>query len=318
MTPEPVIPFFNGYFRELEEKRWPGVILHGWESLPETIGSDVDYLVGGVTRAELLAFLADYCRRKGWQLAQVMEHEPDALYCVCLMAGPPWAAVKLDVAWDYRRKGRLLLPGCGLLAGRRVPSGKSFHVPAAAAEFAYVLAKGLAKSKGAGPVIQRLTTLWQEDAAGCAAALQRHFGVSAADPAAGFPAAVVAAILRPDNRDFDRWRSRRWGFSQLRWLARRLRRPYGLTVAVGRAVDPARVGEILLAAFRRFQVLGADPGFWRRRVIEYRSSLLVGGPPLAGKPGVLDLSGECSVDACVAAVLAHLRRRLEPGDPGQP
>jgi hypothetical protein len=312
MESKNIIPFFENYFSELESRGWIPTLIHSWSELPERIASDLDYIISGVERGDLVNFIDAFCVRNGWILSQVMEHEPDALYCVCYRNEPPWHALKLDVAWDYRRKGRLLLNGAFLLEGRRRPSGKSFWVPAPAAEFAYVLAKGLAKSKGADPVIRRLAELWEEDPAGCLEVLRCKFGMTKGEHSAcSFPESLVAAALVPGNRRFSRWRARRWGFLQMAWLMRRLRSPYGLTIAVHPNVDAAKVAEALLSAFRGSQVVSADPGFWRRRLFEYRSGLIVGGETLLGRPWVIDMTSKVTIDACVAAVLRHLHRRCE-------
>jgi hypothetical protein len=236
-----------------------------------------------------------------------MEHEPQAYYAVCVMDAAPWSSLQLDVTWDYRRKGRLLLAGAWLLEGRRTPPGKSFQVPAAAAEFAYVFAKGLAKSKGASPVLERLAELWLEDPAGCRKALQSHFSVPVADFA--FPTSTIIAALDPENRCFSRWRTRQWGFSQISWLLKRLRAPYGITLALAPTVDPEQVGAALLAAFRKVQVVTNAPGFFRRRLYEFRSGLTIGGPSLRGAAGVIDLTAEPTAEASVGAALRHLHKR---------
>jgi hypothetical protein len=225
------------------------------------------------------------------------------------MTKPPWRALKLDVSWDYRRKGRLLLDGRMLLDGRRQPLGKSFHVPSAAAEFSYVLAKGLAKSKGGAPVIQRLEELWHEDPDGCANALRRYFRFVAAHLTESFPHEMLMEALEPGNPHFEAWRSRKWGISQLAWLFRRLRRPYGATFAINHNLVAADVAEILLPAFRSHQKIAENACFWQRRVYEYRSGIVVGSETLRRRSGVIDLTEATTTDACVSAALRHLHSR---------
>jgi hypothetical protein len=313
MKPVSTTAFFDGFFRGLEDRAWPAIILHSWENLPERIDSDVDYLVSGVSPSSLLEFLDDYCCRHGWILAQVLEHESNALYCVCFMSQSPWSTIKLDVAWDYSRKGTRLLSGEFLLAKRRKPQSKAFFAPSSQAEFAYVLAKGLAKAKGEAPVIGRLKVLWQEDPNGCGKVLAEHFGISSPDPTKDFPTEMISEVLAPTNAAFNRWRSRRWGASQIGWLYRRLRKPNGLTISVGKTIDKALLGETLLPAFRRFQILDSSGGLsvLRRREREYRSSLLIGTSEnlSPAQSSVLDLRHEDSPDACVLAVLKYLQKR---------
>lgn len=307
------ISFFDNYFRNLEANRSPAVVLHSWQHLPEKIESDVDYLVGDMAPARLLEFLERYCHRNGWILAQAMEHEPGAFYCVCFMTTAPWDALKLDAAWDYRRKGRMLLPGDFLLCNRFVPEGKSFHTPSPKAEFAYVLAKGLAKAKGPAPVIGRLEELWNQDCDGCAGVLAEFFGMEVSSSGRNFPDKQIVSALHPGAPGFDRWRARRWGWQQFRWLLRRLRRPYGLTIATNPHIDRKRLAEILLPGFRRYREFrsGEVPNRWQRLKMIYRSGLvlLAAGPAVRMASDIVDLRAEESLDTCVAVALRHMSRR---------
>ena len=82
--PASISEFFNSYWEAISRRNWTAVILHSWRNLPEKIESDVDYAVRGTQPRELLEFLAKYSRSKGWRLIQVIEHEPDAYFCVCV------------------------------------------------------------------------------------------------------------------------------------------------------------------------------------------------------------------------------------------
>ena len=312
MTPTPVEAFFNGYFQELDRNQWPNVVLHSWRELPEKILSDVDYLVSGVSPRRLLSFLYDYCRSQGWILAQVMEHEPQSYYCVCFMSAAPWHSLKLDVSWNYCRKGRTLLPGSFLSEHRLRPHHKSFHVSSPSAEFSYALAKGIAKSKGSEPVRQRLEELWSQAPENCGLALQRFFRMHLPSLTAAFPSEMIDAALEPGNTTFEKWRARRWGFAQALWLIRRLRRPYGLSVSLAEPLDPEAYATILLAGFRRDEFGFEKTGFVHRLIREYRGTLLVFRS--AGKQTVisrmLDLSKTSSSEDAVRFTLEHLSARI--------
>lgn len=312
MTPAPVEAFFIGYFQELDRCQWPNVVLHSWRDLPEQILSDVDYLVSGVSPRRLLSFLDDYCRSQGWILAQVMEHEPHSYYCVCFMSAAPWHSLKLDVSWDYCRKGRTLLPGHFLLERRMTPHQKSFHVPSPSAEFSYSLAKGIAKSKGSEPVRQRLEELWAQAPEDCELALQRHFGMHPPSRSVAFPSEMIDAALEPGNPNFAKWRARRWGFAQLLWLVRRLQRPNGLSVSLAEPLNSEAYATILLAGFRRYEFGYEKMGFFRRLIREYRSTLLVfrSAENKTSISRILDLSKTRSGEDAVRITLEHLSTRI--------
>jgi hypothetical protein len=312
MTPTPVEAFFNGYFEGLDGNHWPNVVLHSWLQLPEQIPSDVDYLVSSVSPRRLLSFLDHYCRSQGWILAQVMEHEPQSYYCVCFMSAAPWHSLKLDVAWDYHRKGRKLLSGSFLLESRHKPDHKSFHVPSPSAEFSYTLAKGLAKSKGPEQVRKRLEELWSQTPGDCQLALNRYFEIHPPSPSGAFPSAIIEAALEPENPAFKKWRVRRWGFAQALWLVRRLRRPYGLSVSLADGLNPDAFATILVAAFRRYEVIGGKTGFLHSLAREYRSTLLIfkDGGKHPGRLRLLDLGKTKSNEDAVRITLEHLSARI--------
>lgn len=174
--PQSTEDFFQDYWPALETRGWKSAILHSWKDLPERIESDVDYLVSDCGAAELLGFLAGYCRDRGWRLVQVIEHEPGAFFCSCMQLGGDYRILALDVTWNYRRLGHALLPGSMLLEGRRRVHGKSFHIPSPGAECAYILAKAAAKDKGFNLIRKRLDELLVEDAANCVEVLNMALG----------------------------------------------------------------------------------------------------------------------------------------------
>ena len=159
--------FFNRFWQAFEKAGHKAVILHSWKQLPEGLDSDVDFAVTGLSPRDLLRWVFDFTEENGWRLAQVIEHEPRALYMVCIQAEAPFESMALDVIWDYRRLGHVLVPSKILMNGRRQPENKSFHVPAPGAEFCYILAKSAAKGKRFREVRGRLDELLQEDKQDC-------------------------------------------------------------------------------------------------------------------------------------------------------
>jgi len=168
--------FFNAYWSALDARGWTAVVLHSWQDFPERIASDIDYAVTGMGSGELLRFLANFSRARGWRLVQVIEHEPGAFYCLCIQADSPFAWLALDVTWDYRRLGHLLVRSEILVSNRRRVAGKSFAVPAPGGEFCYTLAKGAAKGKDFSLMRDRLAELLAEDSSECCRAAERAFG----------------------------------------------------------------------------------------------------------------------------------------------
>lgn len=170
------ITFFNDYWFALEEKGWKSLILHSWQNLPEEIPSDVDYAVSGVTPGDLLRFLAEYCRKQGWLLAQVIEHEHEAYFCLCVQSSGTFESVALDVTWDYKRLGHFLVGSELLFKNKYKPDGKAFFVTSPEAEFSYVLAKAAAKGKSFEEIEGRIGELLRVDGRSCLASAQSEYG----------------------------------------------------------------------------------------------------------------------------------------------
>src|SRR5712692_1875671 len=61
--------FFQEYFRELEQRNIPYVILHDYEELPNRVGSDIDYAVPNKYLVEARGVLAEVAQRRGWVVA---------------------------------------------------------------------------------------------------------------------------------------------------------------------------------------------------------------------------------------------------------
>ena len=131
----------------LEERNWSSLILHDWERIPHGIDSDIDYVIRGPKPKELIHALIGYCDENGWRLVQILEHEVDAHYCVCVKNSAPFEPVLLDVCWDYRRKGIDLIRNDVLFEGAWQPSDRNFRVPAPQVEFLYRMIKSAAKAK---------------------------------------------------------------------------------------------------------------------------------------------------------------------------
>ena len=105
----------------------------------------------------------------------MIEHEPNAFFCTCVRYGGNFEILALDVTWDYRRLGHLLIPMNLLQKDSRSISGKSFQVPSPGVEAAYILAKAAAKNKAFDEIRERIVELARLDEDNFAAKLSEAF-----------------------------------------------------------------------------------------------------------------------------------------------
>lgn len=224
--------FFNRLWSEFEKDGHKSVILHSWKELPEGLKSDVDFAVSGISSLELLRWVFYFNNRHGWRLVQVIEHEPSAFYMVCIQAEAPFQAMALDVTWDYRRLGHLLVPSEVLMSGRRMPEGKSFHVPTPGAEFCYILAKSAAKRKHFKEVKERLEELLRENPQDCLNKAGRVFNYPL--PPTGDEAVLIGDLEEwfRSATCFSRVRAgHHYGWKEILMYLRRMLQPTGVWLA---------------------------------------------------------------------------------------
>jgi thymidylate kinase len=154
--------FFRLFFRELEQRAIPYVILHSYQELPDNIASDIDYAVPTSVLPQLRAIQSELARKHGWALVQMLQHGVFAYYAVLASLENPQETLKLDACSNYAR-ARHFLVSEKILLSNRIPY-RGFYVPAPAAEFIYVLAKVFdAKNKSPAKYLPRLKELWQQD-----------------------------------------------------------------------------------------------------------------------------------------------------------
>lgn len=263
--------FFTVYFRALERVGVPYVVLHGYEQYPGHIGSDVDYAVRNGDLPKAARILREICAAHDWAIAQVFRHAVCGYYFVAFNRHSIDQTIKLDMCSHYGLSFTLLLEDSDLLEARRVQSG--FHVPAIRAEFAYVLAKALAKGKSLHEVAPRLLDLANADRAGCMRAFTRLTGL---------PAPEVEAVCR-GTMTADRWNQMRRDVLRrhrgnipfacreiFRWLQRFLQ-PTGLIVGIlgvdgsGKSTLLESLPHLLEPFFRKHHTLHFRPGFFGKR-----------------------------------------------------
>ena len=131
--------FFKGLFHVLNEDNFNYVVLHSWQTLPESATSDVDMLISADEKKRLPLLLKNVETTTGWRFVQKLWY--DVPWCFYYVAVSPdgKTSAALDFMSDpkgigeYRIKDSQILP-------HRVFSGFLYHL-STEAELAYKLAK---------------------------------------------------------------------------------------------------------------------------------------------------------------------------------
>lgn len=153
------IDFFNDYWGFLESQGVPSMILHSWQEYPEHIASDVDYCVPQEHLSRVIPLLDSYCKKNGWSLCQIFQHEKTAYFCVCASNDKVCDLIMLDVCGDYTVRGVRHIPSEVFTENRQQHGQKKFWVLNAIAELTYVLTKAAAKRKNPDLVMRRVKVL---------------------------------------------------------------------------------------------------------------------------------------------------------------
>jgi thymidylate kinase len=150
-------------------------ILSGYDRLPESFDTDIDFMVDRNDFNRIPRILEEVARASGTRLFQSVEHEPTArAFFLASLAGQEFTIVQPDSASDYRHFGTLWLRADEVLAARRWHSN-GFWIPSAAHEFIYTLIKRLNKRSFSPEHGLKLHRLYLEDAMGCYRILTRFF-----------------------------------------------------------------------------------------------------------------------------------------------
>src|SRR4051812_23112855 len=161
--------------RVLETLEQAGVVcclLHGYESYPKTIKSDVDCIISGKLRpSELVALLHDQRAVIGADVVRWAD------YYVVLAGksadGTP-CILELDMSLDVEHGNLRFYSGNEVLQSRR--RYRQFWVPAAHIEFGCYLIKKTAKGHLDDEQGHRLAVLYHQDPAGCRCQVARFWG----------------------------------------------------------------------------------------------------------------------------------------------
>ena len=272
-------------------------LLNGFQGYPETIASDVDFMIHPNDTERIPPLLREVARRCGALLVQAIRHETGAWYFVLAkQAGGEVAYLHPDCTTDYRREGRLWIEAEAVLEKRK--RYKTFFVPAIADEFLYYLIKKILKQSITEAQWRRIVALYLSCPEECDERIRRFWAEGTAE-------ALVAAFLRDDigwmqfhltallsklrasvpvesRRKRARQRAGEW-----RRRLERVMNPTGLSVAVcggtkqQRAEMAKALEENLRPAFRRTMICGEEEAgddlwgalsIWRAKV---RSTLVI-------------------------------------------
>jgi thymidylate kinase len=153
-------------------------VLSGYEGLPDSFDTDIDFMVDEKDFKNMPRILDAVARETGTRMMLAVEHETSArAFFLASVTGAALTIVQPDCASDYRHFGALWLRGPEVLAARRWHPG-GFWIPSAVDEFAYYLVKRINKGDVSPRQGNTLHRLYAEDTGGCARALARFWSGS--------------------------------------------------------------------------------------------------------------------------------------------
>jgi thymidylate kinase len=254
-----------GVFETLDRAGIPYCVLHGYESYPQRIKSDVDCMISAEVRpGQLIALLHENSTRIG---AEVVRSRGYYLLLAGKNVDGSPCFLDLDLSIDYELDDRPFYAGSEVLGSRR--RHQQFWIPAVNLEFGCYLVRKIAKGCLDNGQAGRLSSLYRQDAAGCRQQVARFWGarstaliLSAASSGNWEPVRRRLGKLRAELRTRATLRSPwRMVGNRLRHLAGRMSRVWrpdgGLSVVflgpdgAGKSSVVQAMGQSLAAAFPR-------------------------------------------------------------------
>jgi len=253
-------------------------ILHGWQSLPEHLPSDLDIVVApeDLPKLEQKLLWTD-----GARLVNLLRHESTCYYFVLAVEdGKNVFFLPIDAAIDYRRDGRVWFTAEELLEGRR--RWKGFWVASPEVEFKYLLVKKILKQSVLSHAGARLQELAEELGATADEAARRLLGPEWGALVMGWIRTgewealeghlpTLKQVLKWERFKQDPLNPLRYWLPEIKRVWQRWRHPTGLWVAVlgpdgsGKSTLIANLEKDLKGAFRRTVRFHLMPGLLRRR-----------------------------------------------------
>jgi len=251
-------------------------LLAGYEELPVTVRSDIDFMVSQQDFECMPQILSSLAREVGFRLVQNFQHETTACYYILAQNRPGQVLfLNPDPCSDFRRNNKTWFrPEAILARRRRHPNG--FWIPATADDFLYYFIKRIDKLSLEERHTQRLSRLFSEDRQGCTEALTQRLTTASAQLVAeavrsGDWQPVIAAIHELDEELLagtpgDSLKAR---LGELRRKIRRWLRPTGLCVAIlgpdgsGKSSVIEQYLSALAPAFRRTACFHLPPHLFR-------------------------------------------------------
>jgi len=130
-------------------------ILHGWQTLPESVRSDIDF---AITESDLAHLEMKLLSSQRARLVQLLQHESTCYYFVLMgWNGEAYGSLLLDSATDYRRDGCVFFSADELL--RDAGHWNGLCVAAPDVEFKYLIVKKILKGSFPERQRQRLAEL---------------------------------------------------------------------------------------------------------------------------------------------------------------
>lgn len=150
-------------------------VLSGYEDLPESFDTDIDFMVGADDFVRMPQIIECVAHDTNTKLFHTVEHELSARsYTLAYQSGDTLTIVQPDSTGDYRHFGLLWLRASEVLASRRLHT-RGFWIPAAAHEFAYYLIKKLNKRSLSEEQGLKLHRLYLESPNECDAMIARFW-----------------------------------------------------------------------------------------------------------------------------------------------
>jgi len=261
-------------FETLDRAGIPYCVLHGYESYPRQIKSDVDCVIDPqTTAAEIHALLHHNSARIGAEIVRCRRYH---IVLAGKNADGSRCFLTLDLSVDCAFDDMRFYAGTEVLASRR--RHRQFWIPAAHVEFGCYLARTIAKGCLDDARGRRLSTLYWQDAAGCAPQVGRFWAPATAE-------VIISAAISGDwqpvrrrlsslqgelrRRVLPRWRLAVNKFSGLATRLMRVWRPDGLNVVLlgpdgaGKSSVIDALSPSLAGAFARSTCRGFAPPLHR-------------------------------------------------------